>query len=138
MAQDSAPKLLARNVAAFRVGQDPASATRIASGNPVSTRLESGVGNCYPGLECDVRNLERRFFPFLEVDLSLFQDPAVPPLEVISVDLGGVADAAAAGNLTAADEQSYRTIAEDLRQGAAWFADRMAGDFGPLGQQDIV
>jgi len=34
-------------------------------GNPASTRLESGVGNCYPGLEFDHRNLDRRFFPGL-------------------------------------------------------------------------
>ncbi len=35
------------------------------AGNPVTTRLESGVGNCYPGLEFDHRNLDRRFFPGL-------------------------------------------------------------------------
>jgi hypothetical protein len=40
-----------------------------AAGNPVVTELESGVGNCFPGLEMDLRNLERRFFPFLTVDL---------------------------------------------------------------------
>ena len=39
-----------------------------AAGNPVVTELESGVGNCFPGLEVDLRNLERRFFPFLVVD----------------------------------------------------------------------
>lgn len=37
-------------------------------GNPPSTRPESGVGNCYPGLEYDHRNLDRRFFPGLLVD----------------------------------------------------------------------
>ena len=35
------------------------------AGNPVTTRLESGVGNCFPGLEYDQRNLDRRFFPGL-------------------------------------------------------------------------
>jgi hypothetical protein len=35
------------------------------AGNPVTTRLEDGVGNCYPGLEFDHRNLDRRFFPGL-------------------------------------------------------------------------
>lgn len=35
------------------------------AGNPVTTRLESGVGNCFPGLEFDHRNLDRRFFPGL-------------------------------------------------------------------------
>ena len=34
-------------------------ATQIV-GNPVTTRLESGVGNCFPGLEFDHRNLDRR------------------------------------------------------------------------------
>jgi hypothetical protein len=38
------------------------------TGNPPSTRPESGVGNCYPGLEYDHRNLDRRFFPGLLVD----------------------------------------------------------------------
>ena len=34
-------------------------------GNPVSTLMESGVGNCYPGLEFDLRQLDTRFFPGL-------------------------------------------------------------------------
>lgn len=34
-------------------------------GNPVVTRLEDAVANCYPGLELDVRNFDRRFFPGL-------------------------------------------------------------------------
>ena len=37
-----------------------------AAGNPVITELESGVGNCFPGLEFDARNLDRRFFPYLD------------------------------------------------------------------------
>ena len=36
-----------------------------AAGNPAVTRLEDVVANCYPGLELDVRNLDRRFFPGL-------------------------------------------------------------------------
>jgi Ferritin-like len=36
-----------------------------AAGNPAVTRLEDVVANCYPGLELDVRNFERRFFPGL-------------------------------------------------------------------------
>ncbi|HTF42760.1 MAG TPA: hypothetical protein VK641_02610, partial [Terriglobales bacterium] len=35
------------------------------TGNPDTTRLESAVGNCFPGLEFDHRNLDRRFFPGL-------------------------------------------------------------------------
>ena len=37
-------------------------------GNPPSTRPESGVANCYPGLEYDHRNLDRRFFPGLVLE----------------------------------------------------------------------
>jgi hypothetical protein len=37
-------------------------------GNPPSTRPESGVSNCFPGLEYDHRNFERRFFPGLVVE----------------------------------------------------------------------
>jgi hypothetical protein len=37
-------------------------------GNPPSTRPESGVANCFPGLEYDHRNLDRRFFPGLVVE----------------------------------------------------------------------
>lgn len=39
-----------------------------AAGNPASTLFESSVGNCFPGLEFDVRNLDRRFFPGLVFD----------------------------------------------------------------------
>ena len=37
-------------------------------GNPASTLMESGVGNCYPGLEFDLRQLDVRFFPGLTFD----------------------------------------------------------------------
>jgi hypothetical protein len=40
-----------------------ARAAATVAGNPVVTRLEDGVGNCFPGLEFDHRNLDRRFFP---------------------------------------------------------------------------
>ena len=55
-------KLLPRNATALRKTQDSTRAPRLVAGNSVATRLESGVGNCFPGLECDLRNLERRFF----------------------------------------------------------------------------
>jgi hypothetical protein len=53
-------KLVARNVAAARRGRAPQRVADIVivAGNPMSTRLESGIGNCFPGLECDLRNLE--------------------------------------------------------------------------------
>lgn len=34
-------------------------------GNPASASLDAAVGNCFPGLEWDVRTLEGRFFPGL-------------------------------------------------------------------------
>jgi len=42
-----------------------AKADYIIRGNPVSSRPESGVDNCFPGLEFDQRNLEKQFFPGL-------------------------------------------------------------------------
>jgi Ferritin-like len=42
-----------------------ARADYLVRGNPSSTRLESGVDNCYPGLEFDQRNLDKVFFPGL-------------------------------------------------------------------------
>ena len=42
-----------------------ARADRAVVGNPVTTRMESGVGNCFPGLEFDLRVLDNRFFPGL-------------------------------------------------------------------------
>lgn len=56
-------------------------AIRIA-GNPVTTRLESGVANCFPGLEFDHRNLDRRFFPGL-----IFNFGVTPPV-LASTDSG--------------------------------------------------
>lgn len=35
------------------------------AGNPVSTLPESAIANCFPGLEMDHRNMDRRFFPGL-------------------------------------------------------------------------
>jgi hypothetical protein len=42
-----------------------ARAAYLPIGNPIVTRPEDAVANCYPGLELDVRNLDRRFFPGL-------------------------------------------------------------------------
>jgi hypothetical protein len=128
----SAPKLLARNVSAARRGRDPANSARMIVGNSVSSRLESGIGNFFPGLECDLRNLERRFFPFLEVDTD-FSD-----IVVVAVDLAGAADAFSRGVINAADLQNYRTIDHDLSQSARWSVRTIAGDFGPLGVQTVT
>jgi hypothetical protein len=40
-------------------------AAYLVPGNPAVTRPEDAVANCFPGLEMDVRNLDRRFFPGL-------------------------------------------------------------------------
>ena len=42
-----------------------ARADYLVPGNPIVTRPEDAVANCFPGLELDVRNLDRRFFPGL-------------------------------------------------------------------------
>ena len=42
-----------------------AKACYLVPGNPVVTRPEDAVANCFPGLELDVRNFDRRFFPGL-------------------------------------------------------------------------
>jgi hypothetical protein len=54
-----------------------AKAAAVVTGNPVTTRLEGAVGNCFPGLEFDHRNLDRRFFPGLVFE---FGDSTGAPL----------------------------------------------------------
>ena len=56
------PKIFPRNLTAR--------AATLVAGNPVTSRLESGVGNCFPGLEFDHRNLDRRFFPGLVFEFT--------------------------------------------------------------------
>ncbi|MFJ7591362.1 ferritin-like domain-containing protein [Streptomyces sp. NPDC097617] len=45
-----------------------ARADHVVRGNPAGSRPESGVDNCFPGLEFDQRNLDKCFFPGLTVD----------------------------------------------------------------------
>jgi hypothetical protein len=71
--QDFRERIFPRNLTA-RAAQ----AARVVTGNPVTTRLESAVGNCFPGLEFDVRVLDRRFFPGL-----VFQYVQVPRPEYV-------------------------------------------------------
>jgi hypothetical protein len=117
-------KLIPRNIAALRRSSTP----RMVAGNPVSTRLESGVGNCFPGLECDLRNLERRFFPFLEVNIDDNR------ISVVGIDLTGARAASQVGNLPAADLALYTRLAQDIGAGRAWRIAQLAGLFGKLGQ----
>ena len=72
-----------------------ARADHVVHGNPTGTRPESGVDNCFPGLEFDQRNLDKRFFPGLTVDFQRGSGS-----KVITVHDGG---AAAVAGLTQAD-----------------------------------
>ncbi|MEG3899980.1 MULTISPECIES: ferritin-like domain-containing protein [unclassified Microcoleus] len=83
---NTAKKIFPRNLTARAAYQ--------VAGNPVTTRLESGVGNCYPGLEMHVPALDRRFFPgllFTFVDLADNSPPYTEPgrrgAKLIYVDL---------------------------------------------------
>lgn len=46
-----------------------AKADTLVRGNPVVSRPEDGVENCFPGLELDQRNLDKVFFPGLTFEL---------------------------------------------------------------------
>ncbi len=132
MSKQTPIKLIARNVAALRRGLPPPKSARLVAGNPASTRLESGVGNCFPGLECDLRGLERRFFPFLEVDI---QDTEI---DVRSVDLAGVQTAVKGGEISDDTASMYKEIDAGLSRRLACTVSQMQGTFGPLGVQTLV
>jgi len=63
-------KIFPRNLTARAAYQVP--------GNPAVTRLDDAVGNCYPGLELDVRNFDRRFFPGLVFEFVGRDDNSAP------------------------------------------------------------
>ncbi|TKB71209.1 MAG: hypothetical protein E8D46_17735 [Nitrospira sp.] len=46
-----------------------ARADALVRGNPVTSRPESGVENCFPGLEFDQRNIDSGFFPGLQFEM---------------------------------------------------------------------
>ncbi len=133
MAPVQSPKLIARNVAAVRRFADASSLVRTMAGNPVSTRLESGIGNCFPGLECDLRNLERRFFPFLEVDIGDFTDCAGRR----RFRRGGARKRPPAA-CRRRMPRNYSILANELATGRAVFVSRLSGSFGVLGQLDLT
>jgi hypothetical protein len=75
-----------------------ARADHLVAGNPMIARPESGVGNAHPGLEFDVRVLDRHFLPGLVFDfqygagaklvaLKPNENPSLPPLT--QTDLAG-------------------------------------------------
>jgi hypothetical protein len=84
------PKIFPRNLTARAAMQ--------VTGNPVNTRLEGGVGNCFPGLEFDHRNLDRRFFPGLLFEFTdngaillqvVLDDPDLDPPSALAKKLAG-------------------------------------------------
>ena len=97
-----------------------------AAGNPVTTELESGVGNCFPGLEADLRNLERRFFPYLAVDFTS------GVIAVAEVALARAQTELAPGPLLT----GLSTVAAG--PAGAWQVTRIAGDFAGFGQQSYL
>ncbi|MET9731056.1 LodA/GoxA family CTQ-dependent oxidase [Streptomyces sp. NPDC006458] len=78
-----------------------ARADHIVRGNPSGTRPESGVDNCFPGLEFDQRNMDKRFLPGLVVDFHRGEGSRV--LEIT----GGVPEAE---GLTNADLPAERPL----------------------------
>lgn len=54
---DQKSKIFPRNLTAR--------AAYVVPGNPVVTRTEDGVDNCYPGLEMDAKNIQKYFMPGL-------------------------------------------------------------------------
>jgi hypothetical protein len=97
-----------------------------AAGNPVVTEPESGVGNCFPGLEADLRNLERRFFPYLAVDF------VGRTIVVAEVDLTRAQAELAPGALLT----GLTTVAAGPAD--AWRVTRIAGEFAGFGQQSYA
>jgi hypothetical protein len=124
MSQRPSSKFIPLNAAAARRQQ-------YVIGNPTVTRLEAGVGNCFPGLEMDLRNLERRFFPFLEVDFLQDQNQTA---QIVSVDMASVNTSA----LSADDKRSYATIAADMGDAnVVWAITQITGDFGIFGSKAL-
>jgi hypothetical protein len=123
---ESRSKLQPRNQTARRAAA--AGLSPLVAGNSVATLLESGVANCFPGLECDIRNLERRFFPFLAVDTV----GGMMRLRVGSVDVAGAQAAHGRGEISNALLAEYQRIAADPKR---WQIVEIEGVFGPLGEQ---
>ncbi|MDT5050903.1 MAG: hypothetical protein QOG75_6825, partial [Mycobacterium sp.] len=95
-----------------------------AAGNPIVTELASGVGNCFPGLEFDARNLDRRFFPYLVVDFV--DDIVVNQVELTRAEADGVT-----GDLLSA-------LREAAKPATRWRVARVSGTFAGFGVRDLV
>jgi hypothetical protein len=104
-----------------------------AAGNPVTTELESGVGNCFPGLEFDVRNVDRRFFPFVVVDFVTVRNPQGQSVQVIELVEVALARAQAEGAPLALLDGLERLANEP----GPWRVLRLRGDFAGFGPRDF-
>ncbi len=105
-----------------------AQAAATAAGNPVNTRLESGVGNCFPGLEYDHRNLDRRFFPGLVFEVGSATGAPLVKVDVNDPDLSPATFEGLPGDAPDAAAQSALRMALNGDQGKAlgqgsWFLD---------------
>ena len=102
-----------------------ARAAHRVDGNPDMSRPEDVVGNCFPGLDMDVRNLDRRFFPGLVFEFVWDQDlwqgarllycDALGDPDLQPAYLDQIADAPHAGDV---GDRQQRLLAKlvDLRQ----------------------
>ena len=66
MSSKKSPRIIPLNL--------PAGLEKEVAGNPVLTRLETSPANCFPGLDVDIRNLDRRFFPGLVFNFRNIDD----------------------------------------------------------------
>jgi hypothetical protein len=88
-------------------------------GNPVSTLMDSGVGNCFPGLEFDLRQLDVRFFPGL-----VFGFPGITPAGP---------DGTQGARLIYADPGGDPLLADAGSDGPQWITDLNRQYAGPEG-----
>jgi hypothetical protein len=107
------------NIPALAYGRDP---YHIA-GNPVSTRPESAIANCFPGLEMDHRNLDCRFFPGLIFEFLDTDDVNVQGGRLIATDLNDPdLDGQLKKEVSAFDETLQKQPAE---QKLAWYLESL-------------
>jgi len=127
-------KILPRNSTAIN-----AAMIATVTGNPDNSRLESGVGNCFPGLEFDIRNLERRFFPYLLIEVlpkERADEGRIPSLLISEVDMDGVNQDI---QLAQEERRIYRELNSTLSTGNGLVPiDEINGNFGPYGTLNLT
>lgn len=117
-----------------------ARADHVVRGNPSNTRPESGVDNCFPGLEFDQRNLDKAFFPGLLVDFHRGSGSralavsggvaAAQGLTTADVTANPVFIGALCGRTTV-DQTEEQAELVDCAQRAGWDVMRMVHDLLP-------